>query len=64
MRLPLALAGLAWALVAYLLYLILSACITVRRNATKALELKGEDPPFQKNRWPLGLDNLKRAFAA
>lgn len=64
MRLPLALAGLAWAPVAYVLYLFLAAYLTARRNAAKALELKCEDPPFQKNRWPLGLDNLKRALAA
>jgi hypothetical protein len=61
MDVPLAIAAL---LLAYFIYLVLSAYLMRRKNAAKALELKCEDPPLQKNRWPLGLDNLKRALAA
>jgi len=64
MQLPIAIAALAWATFAYFLYLLVSSLLTSRRNAAKARALKCEDPPFQKNRWPLGIDNLLRSLAA
>jgi hypothetical protein len=64
MQIPIAVIGLAWTGVAYILYLFLNSYLTSRRNVAKARELKCEDPPIQKNRWPLGLDQLKRALAA
>lgn len=48
----------------YLFYAIISAFVTSRRNAAKARELKCEEPPFEDNRWPLGIDNSLRALAA
>ncbi|KAK3900576.1 cytochrome P450 [Staphylotrichum tortipilum] len=35
-----------------------------RRNAAKAKALKCEELPFERNRWPLGIDNLLRTLAA
>ena len=56
--------ALAWALAAYILYSIASIFITSRRNAAKARALKCEEPRVQKNRYPLGIDNLLRALNA
>jgi hypothetical protein len=49
---------------AYLIYLAVSRFITSRRNAAKARKLGCEEPALQKNRYPLGIDNLLRAIAA
>jgi hypothetical protein len=51
-------------LTAYILYLVVSHLITSRRNAAKALQLGCKEPALQKNRYPLGIDNLLRAIAA
>ena len=64
MHVPLAIAALAWAFAAYIIYYFLSAFLTSRRHAAKARELRCEEPPFQKNRYPLGIDQLLRALAA
>jgi len=64
MQLPIAIMALGWAFVAYIIYLVLNSFVTSRRNAAKARELKCEEPPFQKNRYPLGVDNLLRAIEA
>ena len=64
MELPIAVVALAWALVAYVIFFFVSLVLTSRRNAAKARELKCEEPPTQKNKWPLGIDNLLRALAA
>lgn len=48
----------------YLLFILLSYHVTSRRNAAKALQLKCQETPFEKNRWPLGIDNLMRSLAA
>lgn len=64
MRISITAIGLGWTLVTYVLYLFLQSFLTSRRNAKKARELKCEAPIIQKNRWPLGLDQLKRALAA
>lgn len=57
-------AALGWAFAAYLLYFFVSLLLTSRRRAARARELKCEEPPFQKNRYPFGIDNLLRALAA
>ncbi|PMD14093.1 cytochrome P450 52A12 [Hyaloscypha hepaticicola] len=50
--------------VAYIIYLAVSQFITSRRNAANAQKLGCKEPPFQKNKYPLGIDNLLRAIAA
>ena len=64
MKLPVAIIAVFWAAGSYVIYLFLSRFLTSRRNATKARELKCEDPPFQKNRYPLGIDQVIRAVNA
>lgn len=64
MQVSIAVKALSWGAASYVLYLIASAFHTSRRNAAKARALKCEEPPFEKNRWPLGIDNLLRALAA
>jgi hypothetical protein len=64
MELPIAVVALAWALVAYVIYFFVSLVVTSRRHAAMARELKCEEPAIQKNKWPLGIDNLMRALAA
>jgi hypothetical protein len=50
--------------VAYIIYLAVSYSIASRRNAAKAQKFGCEEPALQKNRYPLGIDNLLRAIAA
>jgi hypothetical protein len=64
MELPIAIVAVFWAAGSYVIYLFLSRFLTSRRNAAKARELKCEDPPFQKNRYPLGIDQVIRAVNA
>ena len=64
MALPIAIIALGWAVVAYIIYFFVSLVLTSRRHVALARELKCEEPPFQKNHWPLGIDNLLRALAA
>ena len=64
MELPIAIVAVFWAAGSYFIYLFLSRFLTSRRNAAKARELKCEDPPFQKNRYPLGIDQVIRAVNA
>jgi hypothetical protein len=56
--------ALLWGPLSYVTYLILSSILSSRRNAARARALKCEEPPFERNRWPLGIDSLKRALAA
>ncbi|KAF7861911.1 hypothetical protein EAF04_007792 [Stromatinia cepivora] len=53
-----------YAIACYLVYSLISNFLTTRRNAAKARRLNCEEPPIQKNRYPLGIDNLLRALAA
>ena len=64
MELPVAIVALGWALVAYVIYFFVSLILTSRRHAATARELKCEEPAWQQNKWPLGIDNLMRALAA
>ncbi|KAL2679043.1 hypothetical protein Neosp_009799 [[Neocosmospora] mangrovei] len=64
MQISFTLGTLIWVLTPYIIYTIISSFIISRRHAAKARELKCEEPPFEKNRWPLGIDNLLRALAA
>jgi hypothetical protein len=64
MELSIATVAVFWAAGSYVIYLFLSRFLTSRRNAAKARELKCEDPPFQKNRYPLGIDQVIRAVNA
>lgn len=60
----LAVTGVAWTISSYIIYLFLSTYLKSRRNASKARELRCEEPPHRKNLWPFGLDNLKRSLDA
>jgi len=64
MLLPNATITLTGAVVSFVLYLVISTFYTSIRNAKKAGKLRCEEPPFEKNRWPLGIDNLLRSLAA
>ena len=64
MHIPLGIAAFASALVVYIFYVFLSAILISRRNAGKARELNCEEPPFQTNRYPFGIDQLLRALEA
>lgn len=64
MRLAIAIVGLAWALITYILCVFLSLFFTSRRTAAITQELNCEEPPFQRNKLPFGIDNLMRALAA
>lgn len=64
MQVSITVKALSWGAASYVFYLIASAIHTSRRNAAKARALKCEEPPFEENRWPLGIDNLLRALAA
>lgn len=64
MRASLVIGGLVWAGLSYIIYLVVAGLLTSRRNAIKACELKCEAPPAQKNRWPLGIDQIVRAIKA
>ncbi|CZS92624.1 hypothetical protein WAI453_006640 [Rhynchosporium graminicola] len=63
MKLPIATAAIL-VVVSYVIFLVLSSFLTSRRHARIAQELKCEEPPIQKNRYPLGIDQIIRAFAA
>lgn len=63
MELPIATAALLL-VASYIIFVLLSNFLTSRRIASKARELKCVEPPFQKNRYPLGIDNIQRALAA
>jgi len=62
MQLPVEIALVA--AVAYLIYLLVLQAVTSRRNATNARKHGCKEPPIQRNRYPLGIDNLLRAIAA
>ncbi|KAK3939387.1 cytochrome P450 [Diplogelasinospora grovesii] len=64
MQVPVAITTLFWVTTSYVFYITISAFLTSRRNATKARELKCEEPPLERNRLPLGIDNLLRTLAA
>jgi hypothetical protein len=50
--------------VAYIIYLAVSQFIASRRNVANAQKHGCKEPPLQKNKYPLGIDNLLRAIAA
>lgn len=58
------LGAFAAASVGYVLYIFTSSYVTSRRNAAKARALKCGEPRVQKNRYPFGIDNLRRYLAA
>jgi hypothetical protein len=62
MQLPVEIALLAAA--ACIIYLVVSQIIISRQNAANARKLGCKEPPIQRNRYPLGIDNLLRAIAA
>jgi hypothetical protein len=64
MHFPLALMAFVWAVVAYIIYAIISSVLLSRANAAKARQLKCEEPVWEKNVWPLGLDKLYGALNA
>ncbi|KAK0101499.1 hypothetical protein ONS95_006668 [Cadophora gregata] len=63
MQLPFA-TTIILATVSYIIYIVYSSFVQSRRHARKARELKCEEPPLQKNKYPLGIDQIKRALAA
>jgi cytochrome P450 len=64
MAIPLAVIGLVWASVAYIIFLFVQSFFKARHNAARARELKCELPPLQKNRLPLGIDQVQRSLKA
>lgn len=62
--LPIGILVLGWAAVAYIIYSVATSILTKRRHAAKALSLKCQDPPLQKNSLPFGIDALLRALDA
>ncbi|TVY59303.1 Cytochrome P450 52A5 [Lachnellula cervina] len=52
--------GLAYIIAAYFLYLSLSSILSSRQNAAKARQLKCQEPPELKSRYPFGIDLLLR----
>ncbi len=65
MNVPTLLAAvLLWIVVCQVLLTITLRFLASRRNAANANGLKCEEPPFERNRWPLGIDNLLRTLAA
>src|SRR3954470_13919357 len=61
MQIPITITAL-WVVLSYILYLLLSRFVQSRRQASKARELKCEDPPFLKNKYPGGIDHLIKAL--
>jgi len=57
-------AVLSWFAGCHVLFKILARFVVSRRNAANARALKCEEPSFERNRWPLGIDNLMRTLAA
>ncbi|RDW67901.1 putative cytochrome P450 52A12 [Coleophoma cylindrospora] len=55
---------LAWALAAYVVFLLVSSFISSRQNAAKARRLKCEEPTHQQNRYPFGVEHVVRALKA
>ncbi|CAL3971722.1 unnamed protein product [Diplocarpon coronariae] len=53
-----------WTVASYIIYLFVSSSLRSRRQAVRARELKCEEPPFQKNRFPFGVEHVVRALAA
>ncbi|KZF26941.1 cytochrome P450 [Xylona heveae TC161] len=64
MQVPITITGLLWLATSFAVYILISTFLTSRRNATKARQLNCEEPPFEKNKCPIGIDNLLRALAA
>jgi hypothetical protein len=62
MQLPIEVALVASA--AYIIYLVISNFLVSRQNAANARTLGCKEPPVQRNRYPLGIDNLLRAINA
>jgi hypothetical protein len=56
--------ALILACAAYLVYTLFAKIYTLRRNAAKARELECEEPRIQRNKLPLGIDQLRRALKA
>ncbi|KAH9204927.1 cytochrome P450 alkane hydroxylase-like protein [Leptodontidium sp. 2 PMI_412] len=63
MQLPIAVTTLLVA-VSYIIYLFLSGFLRSRRQAIKARELKCEEPPMLKSRYPLGISTIIRSVTA
>ena len=63
MQLPIATTA-TLVVVSYIIYLVLASFLQPCRNARKARELKCEEPPLQKNKYPLGIDQIQKALAA
>lgn len=50
--------------VSYIAFQLLSHIVTRYKIASKARELGCQDPPFERFRLPLGIDNVQEAWAA
>lgn len=55
---------LVWSSASCVLYLLTSRFVSSYRTAAKSRKLSCEEPAVQKNRYPLGIDNLLRILAA
>jgi len=56
--------GLAYIIAACFLYISLSSILSSRQNTAKARQLKCQDPPELKSRYPIGTDLLLRLRSA
>jgi hypothetical protein len=57
-------AAFGWAVIPYILYLLLTKFLTSRRAAEMARKLSCEEPPFLRNKYPFGIDHVRRLMAA
>lgn len=64
MGISLAVLGLSWAFVAYIIFAIIRGFLVSRHNTRMAKELKCEEPAHQKNKLPFGIDVVLRALKA
>lgn len=48
----------------YVFFRLVSSFLTARCNAAKARDLGCKEPPVEINRWPFGIDSVRRSLAA
>ncbi|KAI9642919.1 hypothetical protein NHQ30_008653 [Ciborinia camelliae] len=61
---PSAIQSLLWIGVSFIVYRTFYSFYVSNHNEAKAQELNCEEAPFERKRWPLGMDNPLRSLAA
>ncbi|OJK00234.1 hypothetical protein ASPACDRAFT_28378 [Aspergillus aculeatus ATCC 16872] len=64
MKLRTVIDALPWVAIIYVVFRLISSFLTARRNVAKARDLGCEEPPVEKNRWPFGIDSVRRSLEA